>query len=108
MTRIEIGVILALCVALFMGGWEVRGWRDKAAQEAKAEAMVVKMNAIELQAQADAATYEQQRAAAGQTIKKLNKQMETYRAKNSIPADCFIPADGMLAVTSAVKASSAR
>lgn len=108
MSKIELALILALTAIIFLGGWQVRGWRDKAALEAQDAAAALKIEQIQKQAQADATEYEKNRAMSDVAISQLTKKLENYRVKNIIPADCFIPADGLHAVAEAVNSGRAR
>lgn len=102
----KIGLILAAATLVWGCGWKVRGWRDDAALEVQEKAALAEMNRLHQQAADDAAAYEDERVRNSIAINKLNKQMEVYREKNHIPADCFIPADGLRAIAAAIKAGS--
>jgi hypothetical protein len=108
MSKIELALILAISVFLIGTGWMVRGWHDQAALEKSADETAKKIEELQKQAQADAANYETGRAISDATISKLKQTMEGYRAKDKIPADCFIPADGLHVVADAINAGRAR
>lgn len=97
-----------LVVAVIASAWVVNGWKEDAAAFEKLKDQVAAYQAKEAAAQKIATALEEELGKSAAVHQKLKERLRNELRKNTVYADCVVPADGVLLYNEALTGGAAR
>ena len=105
-SNLAIGGALALTIAAFAGGWQVRSWRCEAAMREYEQAVQAEMDKRQQRYDAVSAQYEAERTNGQQQHTTRVDRINTIYKDRIIPADCAVPDDVRRLLSEAVTSAN--
>ena len=105
-SNLAIGGALALTIAAFAGGWQVRSWRCEAAMREYEQAVQAEMDKRQQRYDAVSAQYEAERTNGQQQHTTRVDRINTIYKDRIIPADCAVPDDVRRLLSEAVASAN--
>lgn len=105
-SNLAIGGALALTIAAFAAGWQVRSWRCDAAMREYEQAVQAEMDKRQQRYDAVSAQYEAERTNGQQQHTTRVDRINTIYKDRIIPADCAVPDDVRRLLSEAVTSAN--